>query len=1484
MDSEPNDSSDLNAGELLAHPVILQGAWMRVKSSLAHGDLAPQPELSLWEMHPERMLSDLSDSLRNDEWKPEPWLQVPYPKKGQRLRHYLMPTVRDQVAFMAHMVLLGPILDQQTSNFAFGNRWYRPIMWNRRWDPPRWTHQGYPVLNSSTYLPYARSHGLFRRVAHWTVARMTGIQMPAKGDASSQPQFEDYAPNSLPLWAGSQWWDSSNSASIAYWAALDIELAFPSVRIDQLDIALRRALALSRDTNVSGIYEGCPYPILDALEEQNIRIELGKRLIRALRRVSIVNPEIPRESWYTSSNHPIPDINTDPYEGLPTGLIISGLLLNVVLQQPDRIILRYLNETREDSPGAIVRFADDMYVLSQSREGLLELIEVVHGALAGSDEQDLARPNRVTNLCINFQKIKPDPVQNIVGKYLIENRWEPCSVCEQPLPRSVEDNITVPIVQWLRSYEFLPSFERDKCVDLQLNNLDRSAIRQSDIGPFVTSLVETMSDIGQDTLRQRFGEGAREYLARLHELTRFDIDDEQVRPDTRRMFSINRLVHAWLPRSPDIDEETSELRKLRSTISFALDTMPWKFTAWRAIVRAASRRPHSESAKSDSASEEANDWLANQLARIACPTDTGHYVNWQYAWPETDIADAHHSQANSAVWKEFYLSYLRAAFWNALADVILELRRHTKRLNEPQNDFKMPSPHLWTVRAVPEGSHDEVAETLSLLDKWICSLYPIGQGFSLKAWPWELDGFVKAVLAIHSTTELANVWRSTDSPGDTLRVPKTERLGNLPRTLELLRLSGRLQEEIGTRRNRRLQRSALAHLRLGHEHEELHDALFNSSGMRVLRNEVKAPEVLAVATNLRLFESVGLKTAQEVLPSFNELSSSLHKSIPMYQDYIRARRVIVGQQAESVHGTTAHRLLWGRPCGDSLSSWQTVPWETPSVGLPSRVVATLFTTVQKQSKAAKWEPAHGPLNWEIKDEKDVLATGRRSQFFEVKWTSNTEQEPVVSRTDDWEVEPNPAYFRPFLAIDARAIHPQSYLLYCDVLLMLTLLDGGERLLDSLATQGVRGTPFEDRWAWRSRIHLPLEAWREIEKILRWSDDPLTDVTNSGFHLVRSLCDWSANRISSSDFLPERIDVGLDPRASLDIVRSISPTGSLSKPGLTDELSIKPSNLCEQLLVRVGQTSSWPDKKELLGHFPRITSRTSNAMIEQVCNAFIAPTQVSNRERPDLIVLPESAIPQQEVTSLRNLVRKENVGAVAGLYWRTVTPPFRPSRTSSQSPTFLVNEAELILPIKDDRGPTSIRWFRVQKPVPAHIEDGLTKALTGYGKDKWSILRGRRWYRFVHPNWGDFSIAICADLIDSAPWRSLRSELLHVFMVAFNTDVELFDSLTWIRAYENFVNLVSVNHGQYGGSFVWSPKSSHHKELARIRGNDLVVTADVEIPVESLFEEQKSGVKKAIDNAASTWLNQKKQSSTFKSPPPGFRPRDPRDSKTKKTSK
>ncbi len=1450
--------------DVLGDQMVLRGAWLRVDSWYRLGELAPQPELSRWRLHPEAMLRELGEDLRNGSWTPECWRQVPYPKKGARLRHYVMPTVRDQVAFMAHMVVLGPILDQQIANFAFGNRWYRPIYWNNRQKPPKWEFRPYPLLTNRIYLSYARSHGLFRRVAHWTVARMTNTKIDAESPSSRLQLPEDYE-DVLPRWTSNNWWQRTNKKYRAYWAALDIELAYPSVRIDNLAVAMRTAL--QHCVNFDSLFNCCPDNVFIALQDQKARFNIGERLVSALAKVRVDNCGISSAFWTPPKGHRLPKITPDPYEGIPTGLAISGMLLNVALFDADRKVEQYLESTSGNERAAILRFADDMYVLSRSSEGLFSLIEAVHGALSGNGSSSLKVPNDVSNICINFKKIKPKAVKNAIGDYLLDHNWTPCSKCKQPLPGIQIDYSGSTFADWWRAKE------NSDDTNSHHEPIERTSIEEGDVGPFVTGLVERLSDMGTDTLRQRFGDGARDYLAQLHDLARFDIEDEQVRPDTRRTFSVNRLVRAWLPRAREFGEERTELEKIRKTIGFVINHTPWKFVLWRAAVRGAARRPSTNSENEKEVDNESIEWLSNLLKRISSSDEPIDAVVWLNQWPDIDAIDEHECEQTKN-WKDLYLSFLRTSFWRSLAEVVWELKLHEGRIANDEADPTVQSPDRWATRAIPEGRHGVVAEELGDIERWIEILYPQYDIANIEKWPWEVDEFVGAVLSIHSTAELARAWRRSDGPGQSLQVPNSVRIQSMPKTTAILSKCDRLKPT-WRRPTRKIDYWGLTNIQMGHWDNKLEKILFPAPGRYLIRRAMDAPRsVVAMGLALGCSGGIDTKLAYRVIPSLDESATKFDNDPLLLQDYVRARRLTVVPSIISKQPPTVHRLLWGMPACTGLTEWKMAVWETPAEGLPSRVAVAMFSAVYKKSHPPQWEPKRGPLTWILEDEQDVLATGRRSQFCVDENLKSETNSLMVERSALWEVIPNAAFFLPIVSAARGDTHTESYLLYCDVLILLTVLDGSERILDFLAKWGISATPFSDKWAWRSRIHLPLRAWNLIEKILRWSERPRTNVTTSGIELAESISNWSHEEITCEDFLSERIDIGLSLDKDLEIVRTIRPAGDLRGPVLPSDLQIADTSIDKDMVVRVGQVTAWPKLPDVVNKFPRLSVSNTNEMIEQVSNVFLAPAQSVDETRPQLIILPELAIPQNEIYSLRNLVKTEEKAVVAGLYWRELKPAFwRPNWLKPRF-KYIVNEAEFIMPIRPigvSRGPPGVRWFRVRKPVLAHIEHGLADALSKKSSNmQWTMLPGRRWYRFVHPNWGDFTVAICADLIDSAPWRALRGELLHLFMVAFNQDVNLFDSITWVRAYENYVNVASVNHGKYGGSFLWTPRKKHERELARLRGNDLLLIADVHLPISDLLESQKTGNIKTIKNEVKKWQNKMPREMKFKAPPPGFR--------------
>ena len=1455
----------LTAREAVSNVLVLKAAWMRTNAWYLGGGLALEPELSRWRLHPEGELRKLSRELLEGTWKPGAWSQVPYPKKDRTLRHYVVPTVRDQVAFMAHLVLLGPLVDSQVHSFAFGNRWYRPMVWDRRQPTPSWQNRPYPFATSKIYLPYSRSHGLFRRVAHWTVAQMTETPIREEDYAGNVQHLEDYGADSLPPWTRGEWWGGSKSVR-AYWAALDIQMAYPSVLLGRLSVAIERMLG-ETCPDPEEVFRGYPDAIVQAMGDLGVRLKIAEGLVIALGKTEVVPGAIRDTAWALPGRHRLPKLQREGDPGLPTGLAVSGMLLNVALHDADTSMMRFLDATSGDDRGALVRFADDMYVMSKSIEGVLGLVEAVDMALAGSTGGALATPNEESNLCLNFGKLRPEPVQKVVGKYLQASGWAACRTCKEPLPLGDVSTEAGTILEWWWQL-------RDARRHRYRRNLDRTGIGKGDVGPFVTALVERLSELGVDTLDDRFGDGARRHIARLHELARFEIDDEQVRPETRRTFSANRLVRAWAP----ADVESQVLRDIRETVASVLQSTPWQANLWRAVVRAAVRRPRRKDRAGD---REATDWLCVQLRRVALEPEVTDSLAWRNVWPE--VPTKGHKRNG---WRSHYLSFHRAAFWRAVAGTLRELGRHEYRYGSKSAELADPSPNAWLVRAVPEGSHRDVADWLARLDEWAVVLYGHGGRSRLADWPWEVDAIAEAVLSSQRMSQVAEAWRRAATAADrTLRVPATDVVLGLPLCSELLEELGR---RIPVRRTpqRRLTAHELAHVRLGQPDSSVSRVLFPQGKRARIRVGSPARRRTAVAAALALgcLEDVRLSWVSRLVGSRATRASVFRQDPLALGEYGRARDVVVGQVVYKRPAATLHRALWGRPESGPLREWALRAWETPAVGLPTPVAIGLFAAAREQEAPAGWSAVDGPLTWRIRDADDALARTRRRQLGRrlpsrgrrARTDLDGGDGIEVTRGLVWELPAHEAFYLPFAALcdegDSEEVHDASYLLYCDVLLLVTALDGHEAVLSQLGRSGAGEGSFEDRWHWRSRIHLSASAWRNLEKVLRWSERPQTDETDVGDRLLESL---KASIVGGEvlDSVVERIDVGLPVGLDEELVRGVSQ-GIGGVPELPAALRSS-DELADELVVRVGQVTAWPSMPQVVSRFPAMGWDNAVAVMTQVASAF-EPSDDGTVGKPELVLLPESTVPQSEAGTLRRLVGRKGIASLAGLYWRRLHPPYRPTGGRSAGWRFFVNEAELAVPEGyDDRGPTTVRWFRVRKPVPAHIEEGLAMALRlrDPGVD-WRILPGHRWYRFVHPRWGDFTIAICADLIDAEPWRSLRGELLHLLVVAHNVDVDLYDALTWVRAYENYVNVASVNHGRAGGSFVWTPRHAHSRELAKLRGGGLFLKADVKLPVKALRLAQKNGVTDAVLAAAAKWQTNTQSDPGFKSPPPGFAVEDP----------
>lgn len=872
----------LAANEVVSHALVLWAAWLRVDEWYRSGNLAPQPELARWRLHPEAALRRLADDLRTGSWRPSVWPQLPYPKKGACLRHYVMPTVKDQVAFMAYLVVLGPLLDSRFLPFVFGNRLYRPIAWNSRLERPRWEPRRYPLLCHRTYLPYARSHGLFRRVASWTVSRITKATIQKENYAGRVHHPDNYGSGTLPWWLQDWWWANMDMEdqgdARAYWASVDVQLAYPSVHLGTLAEALHllvdepfESLHGEHDAGeelsevetaivLNDIYEAYPQPLLDALANRERRRELVNGLMTALRQVRIDDSGVPTGAWRPfHARARLPKDNL----GLPTGLTVSGLLLNAALHKCDKRVLDYLTDAaRGAQPAAMVRFADDMYLMACSAEGLFGLVDVVWGAVEGTSGDRPIKKRAPSNLYINLAKIEPKPVREAVHECLRASGWIDCAHCDELVAGSRAASVR----KWW-------SKQSD-------NRLRSDVIRQSigpgDIGPFVTTLVERLSEIGRDTLADRFGQAARDRQTQLHDLARFDIKDEQVRSDTRRTFAANRLAGTWL--SSDRAEARHELSEIRRSIAAVFAETPWKFALWGAVVRAAARRvPCKDDHRADD-DDEARRWLVGLLKHVA--TDDADF--WASSWPEQQ-ADSHKENID---WRSPYLSFHRTAFWQSLANVIRLLRSHHARQESGQGAG--PSPRHWTTRAVPEGRHGDVAAFLGDLDRWAQVLYGSDLA-SLDLPRWELDHFAAACLATITGRAVAKSWRHCDQRVRTVALPEACVAG-APAVKAILAANDRLVSS--GKRRRPLGRSVVSQLLLTGGADDLGRKLFPDGSLGIRGADADPHYAVAIAHSLHCEHAL---PAGVVSIAIGDATKRLADDPLALREYERARRVYLSK-------------------------------------------------------------------------------------------------------------------------------------------------------------------------------------------------------------------------------------------------------------------------------------------------------------------------------------------------------------------------------------------------------------------------------------------------------------------------------------------------------------------------------------------------------------------------------------------------------------
>lgn len=276
---------------------------------------------------------------------------------------------------------------------------------------------------------------------------------------------------------------------------------------------------------------------------------------------------------------------------------------------------------------------------------------------------------------------------------------------------------------------------------------------------------------------------------------------------------------------------------------------------------------------------------------------------------------------------------------------------------------------------------------------------------------------------------------------------------------------------------------------------------------------------------------------------------------------------------------------------------------------------------------------------------------------------------------------------------------------------------------------------------------------------------------------------------------------------------------------------------------IDASKAWPKSSSL----PRMSIQQDIHAWCEICKAM--RSFQDGERRPEVVLFPELSIPVTRVNDFERLVADLNVIAVVGVDYSV-----------DKVRRVVKNEGVVFVPNGFWKNRPSKSCLRIifGKSYPAPVEkDRLINS-----KPSWRFSGDNNVYVFDLCKYGKVGISICYDFMDLERALMYRGEIHHLFVLAYNKDLGMFQSLADSLSRTIYCNVVVCNTGFYGGSLAVSPYyDSFKRKVYSHNGGNLYTTQVFELPLKELDEYMRKTL--PLRSAFS------KTKPKFKGPPPGM---------------